>query len=79
MNRTISITPKWQIHIPVEFREVLGLEKPGLAEIKLVKKAIVVEPKKSSILKLAGKYRRRKPTKKLNLEKIREKIDYSQL
>jgi hypothetical protein len=34
---------------------------------------------KSQILKLAGKYKNRKPAVKLNIEKIREKIDYSSL
>lgn len=79
MTQTITITPRWQIHIPVEFRRVLGLLKPGLAEISLVDKSIVIKPKSSPILALAGKYRKVKPVRKINLEKIRRQIDYSQL
>jgi len=79
MIQTISITPKWQIHIPVKFRKMLGLVKPGMAEIEIVRDAIVIRPKPSPILKLAGKYRHRKPVQKINIERIREKIDYSRL
>jgi len=79
MMQTVSITPKGQIHIPVIFRKILGLTAPGLAEVKLSKKGLIIRPKKSPILRLAGKYKNRKPTIKLNIEKIREKIDYSSL
>lgn len=79
MPQTISITPKWQIHIPVKFRKALGLDRPGLAEIRLVKKTLVIKPKASPLLKLAGKYQNRKPKTKIDLDKIREQIDYSRL
>lgn len=79
MLQTISITPKWQIHIPVKFREKLGLVKPGIAEVEIVKGAILIRPKSSPLLKLAGKYRGKKPIKKVDIERIRDKIDYSQL
>jgi len=79
MLQTISITPKWQIHIPVKFRKLLGIVKPGIAEIELLKDAIVIRPKPSPVLKLAGKYRHRKPVKKINIERIRDRIDYSNL
>ena len=79
MLKTISITPKWQIHIPAEFRKILGLVKPGRAEMEIIKDAIVIRPKPSPILKLAGKYRDRKPLRKIDIEKIRDKIDYSKL
>jgi len=79
MEQTIAITPKGQIHIPVDFRKVLGLTAPGLAEIKISKRGLIIKPKKSPILELAGKYKNKKPIIKLNLEKIREKIDYSSL
>ncbi len=79
MEHTIAITPKGQIHIPVDFRKILGLTAPGLVEIELTKGGLIIRPKKSPILKLAGKYKNRKPTAELNIEKIREKIDYSSL
>ncbi|MBI4999174.1 hypothetical protein HZB97_00125 [Candidatus Gottesmanbacteria bacterium] len=79
MNQTIAITPKWQIHIPVRFRQALNLTTPGLVEIKLVRKEMVLKPKTSPVLKLAGKYRHLKPVKKINIERIRDYIDYSSL
>lgn len=79
MMQTIAVTPKWQIHIPVKFRKKLKLVRPGFVEVKLVRDTIVIKPKSSLVLKLAGKYQKRKPVKKIDIEKIREKIDYSQL
>lgn len=79
MMQTISITPRWQIHIPVEFRRILGLEKPGIAEITIAKDAIVIKPRTSPILKLAGKYHKRKQAVKIDIDKIREQIDYSKV
>lgn len=58
---------------------MLGLVRPGIAEIELVKDAIVIRPKPSPVLKLAGKYRGRKPVEEVNIEKLREKIDHSKL
>ncbi len=57
----------------------MGLVKPGLAEIEAVKNTIVIRPKSSPILKLAGKYRQKKLVQKINIERIRDKIDYSKL
>ncbi|MGB9706605.1 MAG: hypothetical protein ACPLXP_00820 [Microgenomates group bacterium] len=79
MEQTIAITPKWQIHLPVKFREKLGLITPGLVEIKLVKKMLIIKPKPSPLLKLAGKYQNRQPKRKINIERIRDYIDYSDL
>lgn len=79
MEQTISITPKWQIHIPVEFRKKLGLTAPGLAKIWLIDKQIIIKPKASSLLELAGKYKNHKPKVKVDIDRIREKIDYSKL
>lgn len=79
MTETISITPHWQIHLPVSFRKALGLITPGLVEITLVKDEIVLKPKKSPILKMAGKYQKIKPVKKVNLDQIRDYIDYSSI
>ena len=42
-------------------------------------KSIVITPKKSEVLNLAGKYKALTGKKRLNLDKIRERIDYSQL
>lgn len=79
MPQTIAITQEWQIYIPIKFRQLLGLTKPSVAEIEVVDDGLLVRPKPSPVLKLAGKYKNRKPFKKVNIEKIREEIDYSQL
>lgn len=75
--KVVSITPKWQIHIPVEIRKKVNLKKPTKVEITVEDGKIVLKPQKSKILSLAGKYKGKKPIKKINLDKIRDYIDYS--
>ena len=75
--QVVSITPKWQVHIPVEIRKKAKLETPTRVEVSVEDGKIVLKPKKSKILSLAGKYRGRKPVKKIDLDKIRDYIDYS--
>ena len=79
MTQTITITPSWQIHLPVQFRGKLGLKEPGMMEMMLENDVLILKPKKSSILKMAGKYRHIKPKKKIDVAKIRNEIDYSRL
>jgi AbrB family looped-hinge helix DNA binding protein len=79
MVQTITVTPSWQIHLPVEFRKKLGLKEPGKMEMILEKDKIILKPKKSQVLKMAGKYKDRKPQKKINIDRVRDSIDYSKL
>lgn len=75
----VSITPKWQIHIPVAIRKKLKLEKPSQAIMTIKDNAIVIQPTKSKILSMGGKYKHLKPVKPINIDKIRDYIDYSDL
>ena len=79
MNTTISITNKWQIHIPKSIRGALGLNKPGKVAIKAVDGKIVITPAKSAIMQYAGKLHGRYNKKKINIDNIRDLIDYSDL
>lgn len=81
MQQTISITSRWQIHIPKAARRVFGIEKPGMVNIKAKKGQITITPRKKSILDYAGKYHYllNKTNKKINIDKIRDYIDYSDL
>jgi AbrB family looped-hinge helix DNA binding protein len=78
MELTVSITPKWQIHIPVAIRKKLKLTKPSQAVMTLRDDEIVIKPKKSQILAMGGKYKHLKPVKPINLDRVRDYIDYSQ-
>lgn len=69
-----TITPKFQVHIPVAIRKRVGLKKHGRAVIRAEKKKIVIEPLKSDFLSLAGKYKVKNP---IPAEKIRDYIDYA--
>lgn len=72
-----TITSKWQVHIPKAARKALKLTKPGKFEIKTEKDRLILIPVESKILKLAGKYNRYTKGKRINLDKIRNYIDYS--
>lgn len=69
-----TITPKFQVHIPIAVRKQVGLRQSGRAVIKAEKNQIVIKPIKSGILTLAGKF---KVTKPIPAEKIRGFIDYA--
>lgn len=70
-----TITPKYQLHIPVSIRKAVGLTRHGKAIIRADGNKIVIEPiKESPILKLAGTL---KLKKKVDLDNIRDHIDYS--
>lgn len=69
-----TITPQFQVHIPVAIRKQIGLKTHGVAKIRADKKRIIIEPERSGILSLAGKYRVKNP---IPAEHIRDYIDYS--
>lgn len=77
MQTTISITSKWQIHIPKAARKALKLTKPTQVEVRTEGNKLVLTPVESKILKLAGKYAKYAKGKKINLDRIRDYIDYS--
>lgn len=68
-----TITPKFQVHIPVFIRNSFGNLKHGKAKISVVNKKIMIEPVPEKILSLAGFL---KGKKKIDASKIRDKIDY---
>ena len=77
--QTVSITPKWQIHIPVSIRKELGLTNPTQADVYVENNTLIVKPRRSSILAMGGKYKNLKPIKPVNITHIRDYIDYSKL
>lgn len=77
MQQTISITKRWQMHIPKAARKALNLTKPTKVEVRVKGKKIIVTPVESKILQLAGKYAKYTKGKNINIDKIRDYIDYS--
>ena len=78
---TAAITSKFQVHIPTQVREQVGIYKTTQAEIWAEDGVIKIKPKKQSILSYAGAFAGRKPVggKKINLDQIRDEIDYSDM
>lgn len=79
MEATISVTRKWQIHIPKAMRHFLGAKKPGMVKIKAEKNKLIITPKRSSILDLAGSLHHLYKKKPIDIDNIREYIDYSKV
>ena len=74
MDTLTTITPKFQVHIPVSVRKQAGLTQHGKAIIRAEKSKIIIEPVKSRFMSLAGKY---KVAKSIPAEKIRDLIEYT--
>lgn len=77
MSTTISITSRWQIHIPKKIRESLGLKKPGKVAIRVEENKIIIAPVQSMILHLGGTLSKDYKKKKIDVESVRDVIDYS--
>lgn len=81
METKVTVTPKFQVSIPVSIRKFLGMTKHGQAKIsaKIIgkRKIITIEPVEDDILSLAGKYAHKKPVRKIDVDNIRDEIDYS--
>jgi len=75
----VAVTKQWQIYVPEEVRQALAWVRPERARVELKGKAMVVIPEESRLMKLAGKYRVLGQRKKIDVDKIRAQIDYSQL
>lgn len=74
MSSFTTITPKFQVHIPVSIRQEAGLTKHGKAIVSVEKSKIIIEPIRSKFMSLGGKYKVSKP---IPAEKIRNFVDYS--
>ena len=77
MITTISITRQWQIYIPEKVRAKLGLKKPGKATVEVRGKKLIITPKESEVLKLAGKYKHLYKKDPIDIDNVRDYIDYS--
>lgn len=71
-----TITPKWQLHIPVKIRQKSGITKHGPVKIKADKGKIIITKQKNDIMSLAGSIKVKNP---IPADKIRDYIDYSDL
>ncbi len=77
MEVTATITPKFQIHIPVAIRKKAGFTHHGPVWMRADAGRIVIKKKKGkSILDLGGAFRVKNP---IPADKIRDYIDYADL
>ena len=78
MQTTIAITSNWQIHVPLAMREIAGFNKPGVATISAKNGSLTIKPKKSKIMSLAGSLHQAHLKNPIDIDNVRDYIDYSQ-
>lgn len=80
MQQIVTITSKFQVHIPKAIREKAGILTHGPVVMRAdAGKVTITSRKIGSILDLAGKYRAQGKVKKIDVANIRDVIDYSDL
>lgn len=78
MSTTLTMTRQWQIYIPEKIRKLLDLELTDRWEVKVKgKDELILKKTKSPVLKLAGSVKT-PPGVKVDLDNIRDQIDYAQ-
>lgn len=76
MEMMTTITPQFQVHIPMAIRKAIGLKKHGRAVISAKGENIIIKPEPVSFLSFGGAFKVKNP---IPAEKIRDYIDYSSL
>ena len=79
MTTTVSITSQWQIYLPQKIRQAMGLKYPTQAKLTVKNKKLTVTPTTSPYLKLVGKYTHIKPVRPINLDRIRDDVNYTEI
>lgn len=78
MQTTLTMTKQWQIYIPENIRKLLGLKKSMRLRAEVKNKQLVIIPEEDSVLKLAGSIKTPEHMKDIDIDNIRDYIDYSQ-
>lgn len=78
MTLTVAITNNWQLHIPLATRKIVGFNKPGIVTVTAKKGELILSPKKSKILSLGGSLHEDYLKNPINIDRVRDEIDYSQ-
>ena len=78
MTLTVALTNNWQLHVPLVARKIAGLDRPGLVNVTVKMGQLVVTPKKSKILSLAGSLHEKYLKNPIDVDNVRDIIDYSQ-
>lgn len=78
MTSTVTITNNWQLHVPLAMRAIVGFKKPGVVTVQAKRGALVIKPQKSKILALAGSLHHLYKKKPIDVDNLRDIIDYSQ-
>lgn len=69
-----TITPSWQLHIPVSIRKQAGLTTHGQVKMTVKGGTIKITKAKRGFMNLAGAFKVKNP---IPADKIRDYIDYS--
>lgn len=76
----MTTTRQWQLYLPQDIRAALGVTNPPRFKAEVTKDKLILFPQESPVLKLAGSLKQyAKKGRKINLDRIRDYIDYSDL
>lgn len=78
MSLAIAITSNWQLHIPQTMRISAGFNAPGMVMATARNGEITIRPQKSKIMSLAGSLHAAHLKNPVDIDNIRDHIDYSQ-
>ena len=77
MTLTVAITSNWQLHVPLATRKIVGLDKPGTVTVTAKPGQLIISPQKSKILSLAGSLHDEYLKNPIDVDNVRDIIDYS--
>lgn len=76
----MTVTRQWQVYLPQDIRTALKLTEPTRIKAETEGEKVILTRHDSPVLKLAGSLKKyAKKGRKINLDRIRDYIDYSQL
>ena len=80
MGMEVELSDHGEVQIPPELLKLLHLKKREKVLVNVKNGRLVITPKKKSgVLEIAGIYRSAKSKKKVDIDRVRDVIDYSEL
>ena len=78
---TATITLNWQLHIPVKIRQAIGLKNHGKVQLETKDDQIIITKQKpqDDIMSIVGSLKKEYKKNPIDIDNIRDHIDYSDL
>ena len=77
MTQTLTITKQWQIYLPQDIRKALKLTSTSRFKAQIKDKQLILTPQESPILKMAGKLKKYHQKNPIDIDNLRDHIDWT--